>query len=261
MILYINGCSWSCKSSEMMTTKVYGDFLAEKLNAELINHSVPASCNDRIFRSTFRNIADLKDQEEVVCILNISQIYRSEIWLDSTQQQILAEVTPTGLRTAATNKILNTYQKTNDGDYASFIFNHPGIVSYHPLYKQLEKNAIVFNHYEREYYELFYKLTMLTSYFKQHNIKYLIFAGTNLLDYDLLEDLPWISAVKKGAISDPAILNFEKENFCQWAYYNGYRNYELVVDPVNPWTGHPDEHAHAAWADFLYNKLKDLYEI
>lgn len=262
MILYINGCSWSCQSTHEMETPVYGDFLAKKLGATLINHSLPGACNERIFRSSVRNLQILRETEkDIICVINITQITRSELWLDPDRRSelesiVMSQMTPTQL------KIVQRYIDSNDGDYHSYLYGEDTVHRNIPGFNGLEKYTVLFDHYEKSYYNLLYQLLMFTSYCKLNGIKYLLFAGTNMIRYDILDkNLRWLTSFSKDLDNDPAILKFEEINFCQWAYYNGYRNYESIIDPVNPWTGHPDERAHAAWADFLYNKLNELYEI
>lgn len=260
MILYVNGCSWSCQSNETLTDKVYGDYLAEKLNIPLINHSALAASNDRIIRSTVRNLQKiLKTEKDIICVLNLTTLTRVDLWGNDNKLQ--------SNKSPITKEFFDRYKKANDGDYISFNISsevmHKSTESI-PEFDIQIKSFLANYHYEKEWYELYYRLFMLITYFKQNNIKYLIFAGAPLSESASVLDpnLEWISVFRDPIINDPAILNFDDINFRHWAHDNGYKSFDGHIWPMDPTGrpyGHPGPAAHAAWADFLYNKLTELY--
>ena len=56
MIVYVNGCSYATVSDG----KRYSEFLAESLGATAVNAAVSGSCNNRILRSSQRDLINLK---------------------------------------------------------------------------------------------------------------------------------------------------------------------------------------------------------
>lgn len=250
MILYVNGCSWGSLSNETADGKVYGDFLSEKLNCQSINHSMPASCNDRIIRSTIRNLEKLKaSDQDIVCVINLSTLARSELWDAECKikQNLKLEKSP------VLQLIVDRLDKSNDGDFINYIINEP--LSSHltdqvPEYALHVKSTVLNFHPEKEFYNLYYRLFMLICYLKQNKIKYLIFAGSSFWESISDSDLDWITTFKNPVMSDHAVLDFETLNFCKWAKDNNLKFFDEV---------HPGEAAHAAWADLLYNKLTKLY--
>lgn len=254
MLLYVNGCSWSSSSSPTMTTKVYADYLAEKLNCQFINHSIPASSNSRIIRSSVRNLNSLKKtNNDIICVINVTQPFRSEIWLNDRQMSLVENKSHL---TEFDQKILQKYQLVDDGKYKSFIFGDELL----PLrnlkfFNDFEKHNLNFLDIEKAYYQLFCDLLLFISYCQNNHIKYLIFAGSQLIDFSLLDkNLSYIKDIYQDIINDPMIIDFEKTNFCLWTLTNGYNFFEKYVEDYT--VAHPDEEAHKAWAEFLYTKLR-----
>lgn len=261
MILYVNGCSWSSLSNATLTGKTYGDYLAEKLKATVINHASPGASNSKIFRSTVRNLQELiKTKKDIICVLNVSVLRRADLW-DTERKLRTAMKKQPGLEP----KVVELLDNVNDGEYVSFSHHRSlDLINQFADYSAALQSYVLNCQYEQAVYDLYYELFMLITYFKQHNIKYLIFSGTTMdkelesLDYTL----EWISEFRNPVINDPAVLDFDKINFCHWAYDNGYEFFDENKWPTDhtgrPY-GHPDTKAHDAWADFLYNKLNELY--
>ena len=77
MILYVNGDSYSAVSNG----KRYSDFLGESLGRKVINNAIPGSCNDRIFRTSLRDLIQLKLQySDVIAVISLSFPIRTELW-------------------------------------------------------------------------------------------------------------------------------------------------------------------------------------
>lgn len=262
MILYVNGCSWSSMSNQDCTDKVYGDYLAEKIGAQLINHAIPGSCNSQIIRSTVRNLQEIiPTQKEIICVLNISLLPRYDLW-DTNSKLRNSKPSSHGYGRSH-DLVVNKLNKANDGEYVSYMSDEPWtatLMDKFPEYALQLKSEVVNYNYEQRWYELYYQLFMLIAYFKQNNIKYLIFAGADLITFDgpLDYSLGWISAFRDPIIADPAVLNFGTINFCDWAASNGFENFDKHMYGPDQF-GHPCTKAHDAWADFLYNKLTELY--
>lgn len=261
MFLYVNGCSWSSSSSPTMTTKVYADFLAERLNCQFINHSIPASSNNRIIRSSLRNLNSLKKiHDEIICVINITQPFRSEIWMNDDQS---LEVVKKSSLTDFDHKILEKYRLSDDGKFKSFIYGDELLpIRVLRQFNNFEKYNLYFLDAEKAYYQLFLDLLAFVSFCKNFNIRYLVFSGSKLIDYDLVDkSSSFMKDLYEDLKNDQGILNFEDINFCQWTITNGYGFFEKESEIENFTVGHPDVKAHNAWADFLYNKLKAVYSL
>lgn len=265
MILYVNGCSWSIWADPTCTDKSYGNYLSEKLTVPLINHAVNGASNNKIFRSTVRNLQKIiKTEKDIICVLNISTLFRIDLW-DSEHK--IRQTVIKGDNPKVAQFMRSQLQSANDGECISCTcadtYMH-SVIDQFPEYALQFKSFVTNYNYEQAYYDLYYQLFMLVTYLKQNNIKYLIFAGAQLHEHDgsLDHHLDWISTFRDPIINDPAILDFEKINFCHWAYDNGHKTFDghlWRLDPTGRPYGHPDTKAHAAWADFLYNKLTELY--
>ena len=261
MLLYVNGCSWSSSSSPTMTTKVYADFLSEKLKCKSINHSIPASSNKRIIRSTVRNLLSLKQNyKNIICVVNITQPYRYEVWLNESHLDILRKKTQLN---DFDYKILEKYRNADDGMFKSFIFGDKLLpLRVLPHFNDLENNVLHFLDDETVYYQLFVDILLFTNFCKVNDIKYLIFAGTKLAYYDSIDkEFSYIKDFYRQVINDPAVLDFESLNFCGWTKSNGYNFFEKENEIENFTTGHPDQQAHEIWSEILYQKLKSLYDL
>jgi hypothetical protein len=249
-------------SNQDCTDKVYGDYLAEKIGAQLINHAIPGSCNSQIIRSTVRNLQEIiPTKQEILCVLNISVLSRYDLWDTNSK---LRDSTPSSGHSYDNSHsiVVDKLKKINDGEYVSYMADEPWTATQFdkfPEYALQLKSEVLNYNYEQRWYDLYYQLYMLIMYFKQNNIKYLIFAATDLLKFDgpLDHSLGWISAFRDSIVADPAVLNFDTINFCDWATSKGFEYFDK--HKYGETAGHPCTKAHDAWADFLYNKLTELY--
>jgi hypothetical protein len=79
MLVYSNSCSFGI--SKHFPT--YANFVANKMNADLVNKGRDGSCNRRIIRTTLRDVLELQSQHNnIVVLIGLSFIFRTELWQD-----------------------------------------------------------------------------------------------------------------------------------------------------------------------------------
>lgn len=270
MILYINGCSWSSMSDHDMNNKVYGDYLSEKNNWQLINHAAPGSCNNRIIRSSIYNIQRLlltQNSADIICILNMTMPARGEVWLDDAGLNLLFDYAKNKLKNDRLVRIMERVKLADDGYYLSWTPASAHI--FHDLFEWFpgyyKHNLLLESSEEKFLYDLFSDLLMFTSYMKSRKIKYLIFFAHSISKKSkaVINHSDCFNPMYKEICSDNAILNLDDEVFLTWARANNYKFFEddNKFQLFTNAPGHPDTVAHAAWAEYLDNKLKSLYEI
>ena len=71
----------------MSTGLRYSEFLAQALDAKSINGGKAGSCNQRIFRTTVRDLLKLRQQtdEPILCVLCLGSLIRGEWWNEAKQ--------------------------------------------------------------------------------------------------------------------------------------------------------------------------------
>lgn len=250
-----------------MTDKVYGDYISEKNNWSFINHAIPGANNDRIFRSTLRNMQSLiknNNPEDVCCVLNVTNAYRGNIWLDWENIQKIDKFAEESTRFYI-KEVHKRYRESSDGDYVSWNRGATQMASIVDFFKGFHKYGLLLESSdEKMLYDAFCNILLITSYFKQHNIKYLIFFA-NLLDnvQDLINGVSWLQDLYKDIKSDSAIMNMTSDEvFTEWAIKNNLGAFDKHLYKNDaPIALHPDTHAHKLWADVLLTKLKNLYAI
>ena len=84
-ILYVNGCELSSKEIYFEDNKTmfnsWSDQLVNNIHKfnSLVNHSVQYGSNDRILRTSFEWISENMDEDEIIAIIQPTQIVRREI--------------------------------------------------------------------------------------------------------------------------------------------------------------------------------------
>jgi hypothetical protein len=255
-----------------MTDKVYGDYIAEKKNWQLINHSIPASCNRRIIRSTIKNIEKLlltNKPEDITCIIQLTNQIRGEVWVDGNRAGYMNAEKDKYFNDSPKTQVMNIFNKyneVNDGDYFSWSsYNNTFFLPSIPHFNDHHKYSIEFNdNQEQFFYDLFADSIMLESYLSQNNIKHLIFYASIPTDpLNIIVGLEWLEVVYKKLSNCPTIMNMRENNgseiFLNWAWETNQCIFDR--DEYDGHFGHPDTVAHELWADVLLTKLKNLYAI
>jgi hypothetical protein len=233
MLLYINGCSFAVQSDG----KRYSDFLSTELNCDVVNAAKPCSCNDRILRTSLRDLLSLrKIHNDITVLISLSFIVRTEVW----------------------DTLNRSAQPTDDGDFISYqFFNGSDWVEKFKMGKNTSTAPSYLNKYgiewtklydpEAEITKLFTELIMFIAWCENNNIKYLIFnGGTPLENIDY--SAPFVSSFKQELDKNPRVLNLTEFSFGGYSLANGYIPYDADIYGIK---GHPGEDAHKNFANFL----------
>jgi hypothetical protein len=221
MILYANG------SSDMIisdTGKTFVDFLGELSAAEkVINAALGGSCNTRIFRTSVRDLLELKkSHDNIFAIVSITNIYRVEIW------DQLGPVTG------------------NDGHFQRFQIHSMDIVPDEYRYKGYLKEWFRKHDDEAEIVNLLFLLNMFTAFLEQHNIKYLIWnssLGLKPIDFNS----PFTKSLYEPIANNSNIIDLF--NFTHTGYLKNYKTIDSIDYGIH---GHHGEEAHADFADHIF---------
>jgi hypothetical protein len=96
---------------------------------------------------------------------------------------------------------------------------------------------------------------MLTSFFRQHRVKYIIFAGNNItykpIDY---QDV-FIKSFTDVIYSDPGILDLNDFSFTQFCLGQGHTPFDQAQYGTH---GHHGDMAHQDFAKFLFNHYNKI---
>ena len=226
MLLYCNSDSYGVMST---TKNRYSEYLGELLQATtVINNGLPGCCNARIVRTTVRDILDIQKTTDhrILAVVCLGSMIRNEWWNPN-------KTVPVGVK---------------DGHFDSFQIHGT------------DNRQLPYYHYAQEWYRhyndeaeqtnFFKELVMLTSFFKQQEVNYIIFAGNNItykkIDY---QDV-FIKSFAECVHNDPNILdlnNFSFTNYCLEQHH--------VPFDQEQWGrhGHHGESAHKDFAKFLFN--------
>ena len=232
MLLYCNSDSYGVLST---TKNRYSDYLGELLQADtIINNGLPGSCNARIIRTTVRDILDVRkdNNDSILAVVCLASMVRNEWWNPN-------KTLPNGF---------------NDGHFESFQIHGVENNQRLPCYRYAQE---WYRHYndEAEQTNLFKELVMLTSFFKQQKVNYIIFAGNNatykLIDY---QDV-FIKSFSDHVHADPGILNLNDFSFTQYCLQHKHVPFDQDQWGIH---GHHGEAAHRHFAEFLFTQYNTI---
>ena len=232
MILYVNGDSYSAVSNG----KRYSDFLGESLGRKVINNAIPGSCNDRIFRTSLRDLIQLKLQySDVIAVISLSFPIRTELW----DQHI------------KNNKFSNDGEFTSIQPVTSKDWYLDKTIS-EKKYKEFCKQFLTYYNIEAETVKLLQNIILLTAWCKQNKVPYVIISGTLQEPIDFTA--PFVKPFYDAMLNDSNIVNTFKNSFTEWCVTNGFvpiDNYTQEIHKKTYIIGHHGEAAHKAFANFL----------
>lgn len=240
-MLYVNGDSYMIQS----TGKNTGDWLSENLNMPVINKSITGSSNDRIFRTSLRDLLNLKkDHKNITAIVGLSFIYRKSIW------------DPIGQ--------LEKWKNQDDGEFASYqMFTELDWVSRLRLNKKFNKVPPHILNYSKEWARLFdpeaemtillQEIELFSTWCESHDIKYCIFSSPRQEDIIDL-NAPFIKPFNDALSTKRNVLNIFEFSFLKFSEDNGFIGFDY--DRHGKYA-HQGEAAHKKFAEFLLdNYLK-----
>ncbi len=225
--LFINGDSFSAPQKNH---KVYGDYLAEKLQVDVINYAMPGSSNARIIRTTVDFI--IENGYDYCFILALSYVNRHETWATWLEDKTWAIM-------SNLNKNSNIKLITEDFVVDTLLRN-----------SSLHKQDFLTRNSNKEIVYLYKDLWLLKELLKKNNSKYLFFSGApNInspdVEWWVLNELYTVRELKK----DENYIDIFEFNMPKWAEENN-----LLINE----TKHLEESAHEKFADFLIQNYINL---
>jgi hypothetical protein len=218
--LYINGDSYSAYTEEH---KVWPEIISEKLALTFVNQATPGSSNNRILRNSLEYISQ---NDKIECVIIASTfLSRDEEWV--ADRRIL-------------NKFVHTMPDWERSNGSKFITSN----FLNNLNVKLEKQLF-------EYYQ---KVFLLTQMLKSKNIKYLIFSAAinylNGLDWDN-DSLNYRNKlhIYKLLQQDPGFKDVDEFSLVQWA---------INTDQERSDSNHLFAQGHLNFAEYLLEQAPHL---
>ena len=222
MIVYSNSCSYG----KISDGKVYSEFVADYFGATFINSGIASACNERIIRTSVRDILNIiksNDPSSVLVLIGVTNTFRGELWG-------------------------STPALHNDGHFYSFTsttdFSKNSYLK--EFYKAYDQEAASTN--------LCCQLVMLTSMLDYFNIRYLIWANTphlKAIDWSANFVKPFYETIE----NNKNIISLFDFNFIDYIKNLGYEPLDKPYDQG----GHANEMAHKEFSKFLIKKINDLH--
>lgn len=227
MLLYCNSDSYGVMST---TKNRYSEYLGSLLQADtIINNGLIGSCNSRILRTTVRDILDIRkhNNNQILAVICLGSMIRNEWWN-------IDKILPEGF---------------SDGHFESFQIHGIALNEQLPYYQFAQE---WYRHYddEAEQTNFFKELVMLSSFFKQQKVDYIIFAGNNSTYKTLDYQCPFIESFASYIAADPNILDLNNFSFTQYCLNQQHIPFDKEQWGVH---GHHGELAHQEFAKFLFN--------
>ena len=235
MIVYVNGDSYS----KWTNGRAYCNFLADHFKSPAINASTAGAANSRIFRTTVRDLIELqKTHDQIVAVISLAFLLRTEIWDVS-----LAE---TGNPFKGDGEFY-TIQPATDKNW---FYNKN--VEVPEQYTSYANEWVKWYNPEAETANLLKEILLLTAWFKQCKIKYVILTGAlqETVDFQSNFIKPFYDAV----LADKNVINIFTESFTEWCLKRGYQPTDDFTQEISGKTyniGHHGEEAHKDFAKFL----------
>lgn len=237
-MIYVNGCSYSLSNG-----KNYGDYLSDITGKNLMHKGIKGSSNDRIFRTTTRDLLKLKQNGINDCLvcLGLTFWFRTEIWIE--------------------NHGIDKWYKFgyDDGEFVSFQaitdtnwFGKNAINKDIPdLYKNYIKEWVTTVNVDSAIVNTLYHACLLLNLCKSLGYKLLIFWAA-----DVSEDICRIDKNLDSLrdfykqFNDKNSFDLLQYCFVKDCFDSGYKPFDSEYKH-----GHPDTNAHKEFANKICNKL------
>jgi hypothetical protein len=223
-MIYVNGDSYIHNANG---GRNIASFLSEYTNNDVTDCSIPGSCNNRILRTSLRDLLVLKQMHKnITAFIGLTYIFRSDVW-DTINQP-------------------KRWKNSNDGEFASYQlmnFNEPQIPNYLKPYAQ---QWAKWYHSEAEITKLLQGVILLSAWCKTNNITLRIFSSTSidqLIDIEAPFIKPFYIEISKDAnLID--LFNFSLIGYCKNLGHVPYDSGDHLSEP-----------AHKDFAAFLLTTL------
>lgn len=248
MIVYSNSCSFG----EIQSHPVYSDIVAKHFEANLVNNGQSGSCNRRIIRSSLRDLNDLKNQDQVLLLLGLTFISRTEIWrpdLDANQNDghfYSIQVQHQKFDWSVNNLIDTIIPDIHQSADASIRdYYREWLLHYNP---------------EAEVTNLLTDIIMLTGWCKSNNIPYVVFSNVDILpdDNKIGYTSPFIQSLRHTVELDPNVINPWNFSFGSHALSQGFVPKDQHLYGRH---GHPDAQAHKMFGNLLVDHIEKNYSL
>ncbi len=218
-ILYSNGCSHTA-NMVLEPEQRYPYLLSRKLNWKLRPGAIAGSCNRRIIRSTYRDCLNLqKEKDDIFVLLQLTYLHRTEY---------------AGVRTKD-NQWKYSFNE-EFFEYDKFESLNPNTTDVSTNVKKWTELGFTLHDELAEFNRICSELIGLISFFKQHNINYIIYTGPKIkLDDALLENDILYRYLKK----DTRVLDLINFNMLE----------------ITGKQSHPDKDGMELISDYFFNLL------
>jgi hypothetical protein len=230
----VNGDSYSAAKDQF---KVYGEYIAEKLNLPLVNLAVQGSNNERILRSTTEFLLGT-DFKSPLVIIGWSFIRRLEVWYYGSNKKVISRIPDqspedhTSLRLITLNHLINENEAT------------------------IEQRALInedlFVH--KQLINFYTDLFLFSKFLQKEEISYFFFSGAKNNEipihcFPAIENLSMVQSVTQ----DPSVYKLHDFFIMDWA-----KKHDPEASPV---TGHLSATGHKNFADYLLTLLPLNHDI
>jgi hypothetical protein len=236
-ILYCNSDSYGVLTDTPDGNR-YSDYLGQMIKAEqVINNGLPGSCNQRIIRTTVRDLLQIKSQNangSILAVICLGSLYRNEWWDPDFKPPFWCQ----------------------DGHFQSFqVAGFSTRIEKHKEHYQYAKEWYrVFND-EAEQTSLLMWLNLLTAWLQTNGINYIIFAGNTVtykkIDYNSI----FVKDFAATVAADVRILPFHDFSFASYCVQQGFKPYDFDQYQNN---GHHGDLAHKKFAEYLFSHYKKI---
>ena len=241
MMVYSNSCSFGATNNNY---PVYSEIFAKSLNADLVNKGLPGSCNRRIIRTTLRDLNEVTSTDEIIVLLGLTFISRSEVWradIPATDNDghfyQIKPVQNVSWSGGLMDTIVPNIHKKVDSKIGNYY-----------------KEWIL--HYSREAQmtELCTDLVMLMGWLQRKNITYRIFSNVDKLEGNeyIGYTSPFINSLYSTILEDDGVINPWEFSFGTFARDCGLKPVDEDLYGIH---GHPGAQAHELFAKYLTETL------
>ena len=243
-MIYVNGDSYSLSNG-----KNYGNYLSEIYNQPLMHKGIPGSSNNRILRTTTRDLLKLKNQNvtDVKVVIGLSFSFRTEIWIEDHGIEKWTQF------------------EFDDGEFASFqaarntdwweVGPDPSQLPHIAQpYKNYLKEWIMSNPADGLVINTIYQTSLLKNLCENLGYKFIVFWAADSTE-DTARIDPEMDAVKEFSNEFDETNSIDLFNFSFVKHYFdlGYKPYDFDEFGKH---GHPDTNVHDIFAKRLYNMFE-----
>ena len=246
-MIYVNGCSYTINDSG--DKKNFGKYLSEIRNTELIHRGIQGSCNDRIFRTTTRDLLNLHAQnvKDVIVLVSLTFWFRTELWYEDHNLEKWYKFGDSDGQFISISPVKNSTWKISDYFTLDKKDKIPSEIKNYLKYFVLTKNR------DGSIIKILHNAVLLNRFCNDIGYKLIIFYGA--------DDTKDTRGVDKTM---PAIIDFKKEldksnsfdlldfSFCEYYYKLGHKPYDY---DINGKYGHHGSKVHKLFAEKLNEKI------